>query len=113
MAGQREHIASVSGDWRVAWRAGGPTALSPQVAQAIVSGGVPSHRRFELCPPVVVLVSSVNAPTRSASMTSKSSRGWSMWLNDLATTQRYMHLSPAALDAAIRLLETGSKFREE
>jgi integrase len=26
---------------------------------------------------------------------------------DLATTQRYMHLSPAALDAAIRLLETG------
>ena len=24
---------------------------------------------------------------------------------DLATTQRYMHLSPAALDAAIRLLE--------
>ncbi len=27
---------------------------------------------------------------------------------DLATTQRYMHLSPAALDAAIRLLETGA-----
>jgi integrase len=27
---------------------------------------------------------------------------------DLATTQRYMHLSPAALDAAIRLLETGT-----
>jgi integrase len=27
---------------------------------------------------------------------------------DLGTTQRYMHLSPAALDAAIRLLETGS-----
>jgi site-specific recombinase XerD len=25
---------------------------------------------------------------------------------DLGTTQRYMHLSPAALDAAIRLLET-------
>jgi hypothetical protein len=25
---------------------------------------------------------------------------------DLATTQRYMHLSPAALDAAIRLLES-------
>jgi HipA-like protein len=24
-----------------------------------------------------------------------------------ATTQRYMHLSPAAIDAAIRLLETG------
>jgi hypothetical protein len=24
---------------------------------------------------------------------------------DLATTQRYMHLSPAALDAAIRLLD--------
>ena len=32
---------------------------------------------------------------------------------DLATTQRYMHLSPAALDAAIRLLETGSEFRGE
>jgi hypothetical protein len=29
-------------------------------------------------------------------------------LRDLATTQRYMHLSPAALDAAIRLLETGT-----
>ena len=28
---------------------------------------------------------------------------------DLATTQRYMHLSPAALDAAIRLLEAGQK----
>jgi site-specific recombinase XerD len=27
---------------------------------------------------------------------------------DLATTQRYMHLSPAALDAAIRLLEMGT-----
>jgi site-specific recombinase XerD len=27
---------------------------------------------------------------------------------DLATTQRYMHLSPAALDAAIRLLERGA-----
>jgi hypothetical protein len=27
---------------------------------------------------------------------------------DLATTQRYMHLSPAALDAAIRLLEPGA-----
>jgi site-specific recombinase XerD len=26
---------------------------------------------------------------------------------DLATTQRYMHLSPAALEAAIRLLERG------
>jgi site-specific recombinase XerD len=26
---------------------------------------------------------------------------------DLSTTQRYMHLSPAALDAAIRLLEGG------
>jgi hypothetical protein len=25
---------------------------------------------------------------------------------DLRTTQRYMHLSPAALDGAIRLLET-------
>ena len=36
---------------------------------------------------------------------------------DLATTQRYMHLSPAALDAAIRLLETpvesGIKVRGE
>ena len=30
---------------------------------------------------------------------------------DLATTQRYMHLSPAALDAAIRLLETGTEVR--
>ena len=28
---------------------------------------------------------------------------------DLGTTQRYMHLSPAALDAAIRLLETGTE----
>jgi hypothetical protein len=28
---------------------------------------------------------------------------------DLATTQQYMHLSPAALDAAIRLLETGTQ----
>lgn len=28
---------------------------------------------------------------------------------DLSTTQRYMHLSPAALDAAIRLLETGAE----
>jgi hypothetical protein len=27
---------------------------------------------------------------------------------DLRTTQRHMHLSPAALDAAIRLLETGT-----
>lgn len=27
---------------------------------------------------------------------------------DLMTTQRYMHLSPAALDAAIRLLEAGA-----
>jgi hypothetical protein len=27
---------------------------------------------------------------------------------DLGTTQRYMHLSPAAIDAAIRLLETGT-----
>jgi len=26
---------------------------------------------------------------------------------DLGTTQRYMHLSPAALEAAIRLLERG------
>ena len=31
---------------------------------------------------------------------------------DLATTQRYMHLSPAALDAAIRLLETGDRESE-
>ena len=30
---------------------------------------------------------------------------------DLSTTQRYMHLSPAALDAAIRLLETGTEVR--
>ncbi len=30
---------------------------------------------------------------------------------DLGTTQRYMHLSPAALDAAIRLLETGTDTR--
>ena len=28
---------------------------------------------------------------------------------DLATTQRYMHLSPAALDAAIRLLDEGTQ----
>ena len=28
---------------------------------------------------------------------------------DLATTQQYMHLSPAALDAAIRLLEMGTR----
>ncbi len=28
---------------------------------------------------------------------------------DLSTTQRYMHLSPAALDAAIKLLETGTE----
>src|SRR5262249_32998818 len=27
---------------------------------------------------------------------------------DLMTTQRYMHLSPAALDAAVRLLEGGT-----
>ncbi|MGC4081564.1 MAG: tyrosine-type recombinase/integrase [Vicinamibacterales bacterium] len=27
---------------------------------------------------------------------------------DLGTTQRYMHLSPAAINAAIRLLETGT-----
>src|SRR5262245_21200285 len=27
----------------------------------------------------------------------------------LGTTQRYMHLSPAAIDAAIRLLETGTE----
>lgn len=29
---------------------------------------------------------------------------------DLATTQRYMHLSPAALDSAIRLLERSAPF---
>jgi hypothetical protein len=28
---------------------------------------------------------------------------------DLKTTQRYMHLSPAALEGAIRLLETGGR----
>jgi len=28
---------------------------------------------------------------------------------DLSTTQRYMHLSPAALDAAIRLLDVESR----
>jgi site-specific recombinase XerD len=28
---------------------------------------------------------------------------------DLGTTQRYMHLSPAALDAAIKLLETATE----
>jgi site-specific recombinase XerD len=28
---------------------------------------------------------------------------------DFGTTQRYMHLSPAAIDAAIRLLETGTE----
>jgi integrase len=32
---------------------------------------------------------------------------------DLDTTQRYMHLSPAALDAAIRLLEMGTEPRGE
>jgi integrase len=32
---------------------------------------------------------------------------------DLDTTQRNMHLSPAALDAAIRLLETGTESRGE
>ena len=30
---------------------------------------------------------------------------------DIDTTQRYMHLSPAALDAAIRLLDSGSGHR--
>ena len=34
-------------------------------------------------------------------------------MRTLATTQRYMHLSPAALDAAIRLLGTGDEFRGE
>jgi len=29
---------------------------------------------------------------------------------DLATTQRYMHLSPAAVESAIRLLETPGVF---
>jgi integrase len=28
---------------------------------------------------------------------------------DLKTTQRYMHLSPAALEGAIRLLENGGR----
>src|SRR5690606_18844209 len=32
---------------------------------------------------------------------------------DLGTTQRYMHLSPAALDAALRLLETGTETSRE
>ena len=32
---------------------------------------------------------------------------------DLATTQGYTHLSAAALDAAIRLLETGTESRGE
>jgi hypothetical protein len=32
---------------------------------------------------------------------------------DLDTPQRYMHLSPAALDAAIRLLEMGTESRGE
>jgi site-specific recombinase XerD len=32
---------------------------------------------------------------------------------DLQTTQQYMHRSPAALDAAIRLLETGTEARGE
>lgn len=31
----------------------------------------------------------------------------------LTTTQRYMHLSQAALDAAIRLLDAGSNTRGE
>jgi integrase len=30
---------------------------------------------------------------------------------DLVTTQRYMHLSPSALDAAIRLLDTSDDVR--
>ena len=29
--------------------------------------------------------------------------------HDLGTTQRHMHLSPAALDAAIRLLDAGTQ----
>ena len=32
---------------------------------------------------------------------------------DLSTTQRYMHLSPAALDAAIHLLDGGAPHGEE
>jgi site-specific recombinase XerD len=32
---------------------------------------------------------------------------------DLGTTQRYMHLSPAAIEAAIRLLETRSADRPQ
>jgi site-specific recombinase XerD len=31
---------------------------------------------------------------------------------ELATTQRYMHLSPAALQNAIRLLETGREHEQ-
>ena len=31
--------------------------------------------------------------------------------SELGTTQRYMHLSPASLDAAIRLLDSGSSRR--
>src|SRR5687767_15058456 len=74
MAGPREHIASVGDHWRVARRAGGPTGLPPQVAQAIVSGCVPSHRGFELCPPVVVVVSSVTV-SRSRTRKPSSPRG--------------------------------------
>src|SRR5688572_28406029 len=141
MAGQREHIASVGDHWRLAWRAGGPTALSPQVTQAIVSGGVPSHRRFELCPPVMVLVSSVKATRRepccmrnsslecetrrlaTARVAAVESWRWSpqnvaAGMRCLPSRCRYFEvmeagLSPAALDAAIRLLETGSEFRGE
>ena len=32
------------------------------------------------------------------------------WHQDLSTTQRYMHLSPATLDAAIRLLDGDGSF---
>ena len=56
MADGREHYASVGCDWRVARRTHRPTTLSPQVAQAIVPGRVPFHRRSELCAAVLVLV---------------------------------------------------------
>ena len=37
----------------------------------------------------------------------QSDPGSARGIGDLTTTQRYMHLSPAVLEAAIRLLETG------
>jgi hypothetical protein len=42
--------------------------------------------------------------TRRAGSRDSGTRGH----GDLGTTQRYMHLSPAALDAAIRLLDSGA-----